>query len=198
MVGSRSCQTRLRSTKRRRTPSIGPGVVTACVLADYMNDMLQKIRKERAREDCRSSPWITSGWARTLRTETRQIRRASCRLCRSRMSTRFVWASVVPAKGVDLYAVLKSDNESSIKALKSAIKEGIKSVEIVIVMEEGKTGDSQSNGSCEVAVRETKRRPAREDGSEDPFEAPDPCMGWAPRVLHAITVPCWSRRQNRL
>ncbi|CAJ1387436.1 unnamed protein product, partial [Effrenium voratum] len=86
--------------------------------------------------------------------------------------TGFVWASVVPAKGADLYAVnfaiqsveesgyrrivLKSDNESSIKALKSAIKEGIKSVEIV--MEEGKTGDSQSNGSCEVAVRETKRQ----------------------------------------
>ena len=70
--------------------------------------------------------------------------------------TGFVWASVVPAKGLDLYAVnfaiqsleesgyrrivLKSDNESSMKALKSAIKEGIKSVEIV--MEEGKTGDS--------------------------------------------------------
>ena len=86
--------------------------------------------------------------------------------------TGYMWCSVVPAKGADNYAVnfviqcleesgyrrlvLKSDNENSIKSLKEAVKKGIKTVEIVL--EESKTGDSQANGACEVAVRETKRQ----------------------------------------
>ena len=86
--------------------------------------------------------------------------------------TGYMWCSVVPAKGADNYAVnfviqcleesgyrrlvLKSDNENSIKFLKEAVKKGIKTVEIVL--EESKTGASQANGACEVAVRETKGR----------------------------------------
>ena len=81
------------------------------------------------------------------------------------------WASPVPAKGVDPFAVnfvigileeigypkliLRSDNEPSIKALKSAVKEASK---LNIILEESKTGDSPSNGAVEVAVRETKRQ----------------------------------------
>ena len=81
------------------------------------------------------------------------------------------WASPVPAKGNDPFAVnfmlgvldevgykrlvLKSDNEPAIKALKSSVKDSSK---VDIILEESKTGDSQSNGLAEVAVRETKRQ----------------------------------------
>ena len=82
------------------------------------------------------------------------------------------WASPVPAKGDDRFAVnfllgildevgynrliFKSDNEPAIKSLKSAVKAATKGVEIVL--EESKTGDSQSNGQVESSVRETKRQ----------------------------------------
>ena len=85
--------------------------------------------------------------------------------------SKMCWASPVPAKGADAFAVnfimgvleeigypkliLRSDNEPSIKALKSAVKEASK---LNIILEESKTGDSPSNGAAEVAVRETKRQ----------------------------------------
>ncbi len=86
--------------------------------------------------------------------------------------TGLMWSSVVPAKGAEAYAVnfaircieetgykrviLKSDNENSIKSLKDGIKKGLNGVEAI--MEESKTGDSRANGSCEAAVKETKRQ----------------------------------------
>ena len=86
--------------------------------------------------------------------------------------TGFTWSSTVPAKGPDAYAVnftiqcieetgyrrilFKSDNEPAIKSLKAMVKQSLKGVEVV--MEESKTGDHPSNGSCESAVRETKRQ----------------------------------------
>ena len=85
--------------------------------------------------------------------------------------SKMCWASAVPAKGADAFAVnfmmgvleeigypkliLRSDNEPSIKALKSAVKEASK---LNIILEESKTGDSPSNGAAEVAVRESKRQ----------------------------------------
>ena len=79
------------------------------------------------------------------------------------------WSSAVPSKGADPFAVnfvlnildevgyrklvMKSDNERSIKLLKSAVKAASK---MDIVLEESKTGDSQANGLAEVSVRETK------------------------------------------
>lgn len=84
--------------------------------------------------------------------------------------SKMCWASPVPAKGNDTFAVnfvmgildevgynrliMKSDNEPSVKALKSAIKEVSKAE---ILLEESKTGDHQSNGLVEPAVRESKR-----------------------------------------
>ena len=81
------------------------------------------------------------------------------------------WASPIPAKGNDAFAVnfvlgtlnevgynrliLKSDNEPSIKALKAQVKGASK---MDVTLEESKTGDHQSNGLAEVAVRETKRQ----------------------------------------
>ena len=83
--------------------------------------------------------------------------------------TNMCWSSAVPAKGADPFAVnfvlnildevgyrklvMKSDNERSIKSLKSAVKAASK---MDIVLEESKTGDSQANGLAEVSVRETK------------------------------------------
>lgn len=52
--------------------------------------------------------------------------------------------------------ILKSDNENSIKSLKDGIKKGLSGVEVI--MEESKKGDSRANGSCEAAVKETKRQ----------------------------------------
>lgn len=79
------------------------------------------------------------------------------------------WASPVPSKGNDAFAVnfvlnvldevgyrrliLRSDNEPSIKALKSAVKAAS---QMDVILEESKTGDSQSNGLAEAAVRESK------------------------------------------
>ena len=81
------------------------------------------------------------------------------------------WASPVPAKGNETFAVnfmlgvldevgykrliLKSDNEPAIKALKDAVKAAS---QVDVILEESKTGDSQSNGLAEVAVRESKRQ----------------------------------------
>ena len=73
----------------------------------------------------------------------------------------------IPAKGNDAFAVnfvlgildevghnrliLKSDNEPSIKALKAQVKGASK---MDVTLEESKTGDHQSNGLAEVAVRD--------------------------------------------
>eukprot|EP00438_Fugacium_kawagutii_P000480 Skav216940 [mRNA] locus=scaffold3396:50058:57739:+ [translate_table: standard] len=81
------------------------------------------------------------------------------------------WASSVPAKGADPFAtnfllgildetgykrvILRSDNEPAVKALKSAVKAA---ASCEVVLEESKTGDSQSNGLAESAVKETKRQ----------------------------------------
>ena len=86
--------------------------------------------------------------------------------------SKHVWASAVPQKGVDDYAVnflinclketgyqrliLKSDNENSIKALKEKVKAEVQGIEVIL--NEGPTGDKQANGLAEVAVRETKRQ----------------------------------------
>ena len=85
--------------------------------------------------------------------------------------TGMLWASTVPAKGPDPFAVnfvqgcieetgytriiLKSDNEVAIRALKQKVKESAK---VEIVPEESKTGDKQASGSVESAVKETKRQ----------------------------------------
>eukprot|EP00435_Cladocopium_sp_Y103_P060007 s42_g21.t1 len=52
--------------------------------------------------------------------------------------------------------IMRSDNEPSIKALKSAVKAAVSGVEVVL--EESKTGDSRSNGMIESAVKECKRQ----------------------------------------
>ena len=86
-------------------------------------------------------------------------------------STGMLWSSTIPAKGPDTFAtnfvlscldetgyqraILKSDNENSIKALKSSVKAASK---VELVLEEGKTGDKPSVGSVESAVKETKRQ----------------------------------------
>ena len=86
--------------------------------------------------------------------------------------SKHVWASAVPQKGVDDYAVnflinclketgyqrlvLKSDNENSIKALKEKVKAEVQGIEVIL--NDGPTGDKQANGLAEVAVRETKRQ----------------------------------------
>ena len=57
----------------------------------------------------------------------------------------FVIQCIEMHRGDGLYQrlVLKSDNEASIKALKDAVEKGISGVEVLL--EESKTGDSQSN-----------------------------------------------------
>ena len=86
--------------------------------------------------------------------------------------SKHVWASAVPQKGADDYAVnflinclketgyqrlvLKSDNENSIKALKEQVKDNVRGIEVIL--KESPTGDKQANGLAEVAVRETKRQ----------------------------------------
>ena len=82
-----------------------------------------------------------------------------------------VWSSVVPAQGVDQYAInfvmaclnecgytrviMKSDDEPAIKALKEAVKGATK---VEVILEEAKTGDHQANGAVEQAVNETKKQ----------------------------------------
>ena len=77
-----------------------------------------------------------------------------------------VQARLVPAKGTDKYAIkrlkkdiellgyrkilLKSDNESSILALKQAVKD---STHVEIVPEESPGGDHQANGEVENAIK---------------------------------------------
>ena len=86
-------------------------------------------------------------------------------------SAGMLWASTIPAKGADGFAmnfvlscldemgykriVLKSDNEVSIKALKDSVKVAAK---VELSLEEGKTGDKPSTGSVESAVKEAKRQ----------------------------------------
>ena len=80
-----------------------------------------------------------------------------------------IWARVVPAKGVNAYAVkqvakritllgykrilFKSDGEPAIKALKEAVKN---EMGIEIVMEESPVGDHAANGDVENAVRQVQ------------------------------------------
>ena len=52
--------------------------------------------------------------------------------------------------------VLKSDGESSIKALKEEVRPKASGIEVVV--RETRTGDKRSNGIAEVGVRETKRQ----------------------------------------
>ena len=82
-----------------------------------------------------------------------------------------IWSCVVPAKGADGFAVdfilgildecgykrviLKSDNEPSIKALKSKVKQV---AQVEAILEEGKTGDKPSTGAVESSVKESKRQ----------------------------------------
>ena len=52
--------------------------------------------------------------------------------------------------------VLKSDGEPSIKALKEEVRSKASGIEVVV--RETRTGDKRSNGTAEVAERETKRQ----------------------------------------
>ena len=77
-----------------------------------------------------------------------------------------IQSRVVPAKGTDKFAIkrlkkdiellgykkiiLKSDNESSILALKQAVKD---STNIEVILEESPVGDHQANGEIENAIK---------------------------------------------
>ena len=118
--------------------------------------------------------------------------------CKSRMTTPEC-AGQVPSKGSDAFAtnfilgvldevgyrrlILKSDNENAIKALKSAVKAAAK---VEVVLEESKTGDHQSNGLAEVAVRESKRqcramKSALEEKMGKPIDERHPILSWLAR-----------------
>ena len=87
-------------------------------------------------------------------------------------NTKYMWAGVMPAKGVSEYSlsfakqaiqeagtrkiVLKSDQEHAIVALKAEARRAIPEVEIL--MQESPVGDHQANGSIEVAIRELKKQ----------------------------------------
>ena len=86
-------------------------------------------------------------------------------------STDYMWASCTTAQGVNTYAVqflaaairdaghrklqLQSDQEVSIMALKTAVREHLRDVEILL--HESPVGDPQANGAAEPAVREVKK-----------------------------------------
>jgi hypothetical protein len=114
--------------------------------------------------------------------------------------TKQVWCSVVPAKGVDPFAVrfladavretgyrriiFKSDNEPSIIALKAAVREAVAEVEFVL--NESPTGDHRANGEIEVMIRELKRqiRVLKSDTEERLKKAlgdDHPVLAWLPR-----------------
>ena len=109
------------------------------------------------------------------------------------------WATVVPSKGAELFAVkwlnsvlretgfkeltLKSDNEPAIIALKNKVKEEL---DLTIHLVESAVEDHQANGFIEVAVRELKRqiRAMLSDLQERlgfDIDASHPCMMWLPR-----------------
>ena len=83
--------------------------------------------------------------------------------------SKLTWARVVPAKGVNAYAIkqtakmitllgytkiiFKSDGEPAIKALKEAIKNELA---IEVIMEESPVGDHAANGDVESAVRQVQ------------------------------------------
>ena len=115
-------------------------------------------------------------------------------------STKMLWGTSVPEKGVNEFAVsylahvineagyrrlfLKSDGERSIVALKAAVR--MRCGDVEILLQESPVGDHQANGAAEVAVRELKRQVRAlklmlEERFRCEFSDAHPLLFWMPR-----------------